>query len=80
MPIYEYRCKGCNDEFELLLYSGEEPKCPRCGSKNLTKKISVFSTSCSDNRDNSFSYSQSERSSSSRGCGGCSWKSCSTCK
>jgi putative FmdB family regulatory protein len=41
MPIYEYHCEACEDEFELLLRSGEQPACPACQSEKLTRKFSV---------------------------------------
>ncbi|MCM8787558.1 MAG: zinc ribbon domain-containing protein [Candidatus Omnitrophica bacterium] len=47
MPIYEYKCKNCKAKFELLITSCgiEVPqKCPGCGSKNIEKLISSFST------------------------------------
>lgn len=77
MPIYEYRCKKCNTEFELLLYSGETAICPKCNSKDLIKKISLCSFSSGGSSNDSFS---SENSSSSNSCGSCSSKSCATCK
>ncbi len=44
MPIYEYLCLDCGKKFvvyELNVVGGhEEPKCPRCGSKNVKKLIS----------------------------------------
>jgi len=35
MPIYEYRCKGCKKDFELLQKITDEPlaTCPKCGKK-----------------------------------------------
>ncbi len=44
MPMYEYTCKECNEEFEELvsLSEKENPPCPRCNSKNTEKKMSLF--------------------------------------
>jgi putative FmdB family regulatory protein len=43
MPLYEYRCKDCNQESELLVKSLEaQPGCPECGSKRLEKLLSVI--------------------------------------
>lgn len=48
MPIYEYRCNKCGDEFSLLLLSqSREALCPKCSSKDVRKKISVFSAGSS---------------------------------
>ncbi len=41
MPIFEYVCKKCRKEFELLVRGGEEPACPACGKKELAKQFSV---------------------------------------
>ena len=44
MPIYEYRCKGCKTEFELLQKITDEPlaTCPKCG-KQVGRLISQTS-------------------------------------
>lgn len=45
MPIYEYRCRACGREFEILLQGSQKPACPGCGGKKLDKKLSVFAVS-----------------------------------
>ena len=46
MPIFEYRCSGCLDEFEsLVLNSSPAPGCPSCGSQDLEKLMSMSSVS-----------------------------------
>lgn len=45
MPIYEFRCGGCNEEFEDLVRSDTELKtvrCPKCDSPKVERKLSVF--------------------------------------
>jgi len=42
MPLYDYHCKACDKEFELLVRSGTVPVCPSCGSDNLEKQVSVI--------------------------------------
>ena len=42
MPIYEYTCDKCGNEFEVLVFRGDEPECPYCGAKNPKKKMSSF--------------------------------------
>ena len=45
MPIYEYRCSVCGEEFEKLIRSmsaAQEISCPRCGSRRVNKAISLF--------------------------------------
>ncbi len=42
MPIYEYRCDTCSNEFEtLVLRRNETVHCPSCGSDRLAKLISA---------------------------------------
>lgn len=41
MPLYEYACRKCESEFELLIRGEEAPECPHCGSRKLDKLLSV---------------------------------------
>ena len=41
MPLYEYACEECRHEFEALVFSGDEPECPRCRSRRLERRLSV---------------------------------------
>lgn len=46
MPIYEYQCKTCETNFEILQRSKDpdnHPKCPDCGKQNTKKRLSSFS-------------------------------------
>ena len=43
MPLYEYICRNCGAELELLLRGQERPSCQACGSDNLEKLLSVTS-------------------------------------
>jgi len=48
MPLYEFTCTKCDKDFELLIRSSNwegTAACPHCGSKKLTKKLSVFASS-----------------------------------
>ena len=48
MPIFEYKCKKCNHQFEFLMKSSDDEsdlKCENCGSKRLEKLISAPSVS-----------------------------------
>ena len=43
MPIYEYRCKQCEAEFEKYIPAAAAPvACPTCASGDITRKLSVF--------------------------------------
>lgn len=41
MPVYEYQCKACGDQFELRRKFSDAPvnECPKCGGE-VTKLIS----------------------------------------
>ncbi len=42
MPIYEYQCPPCEHTFETLVRSERDvPRCPKCGSIDLSKQFSV---------------------------------------
>lgn len=43
MPIYEFTCDDCGQEFEQLIASmGDKAPCPNCESKNVSRKFSTF--------------------------------------
>ena len=43
MPIYEYQCKACAKEMEVLQKISDAPlqDCPACGEASLKKKVSA---------------------------------------
>ncbi|MEN6572215.1 MAG: zinc ribbon domain-containing protein [Anaerolineaceae bacterium] len=44
MPIYEYVCSDCGEEFEKRVSFSEadqKPVCPKCASLSTHKKISI---------------------------------------
>jgi putative FmdB family regulatory protein len=69
VPIYEYQCEECTQEFEDLVLSGsaEPQSCPHCGGKKLTRLASTFGFSGSGSRG------------SGPSCAGCKSNSCRTC-
>jgi putative FmdB family regulatory protein len=46
MPIYEYRCTACNEEFEELVSASaaSAPPCPSCGAEGAQRRFSMFAT------------------------------------
>ena len=43
MPIYEYRCKQCEGEFEKYVPGATTAvACPTCASDQVMRKLSVF--------------------------------------
>jgi putative FmdB family regulatory protein len=47
MPIYEYLCKTCKTEFELLrpMSAKDAPPCPECGGEEVARRLSLFAAS-----------------------------------
>ena len=42
MPLYEYSCKACAHQFEVLVRNGDRPECPACHGSELERRFSVF--------------------------------------
>jgi putative FmdB family regulatory protein len=45
VPIYEYACRSCEQEFEELSRSMDKPEpvqCPACGGAKVERRFSVF--------------------------------------
>ncbi|HOM17555.1 MAG TPA: zinc ribbon domain-containing protein [Thermoguttaceae bacterium] len=40
MPLYEYICSNCGQQFEELVRGQEQPICPKCGSPKVEKQLS----------------------------------------
>lgn len=43
MPIYEYQCSNCENEFQKLILKKEEEKdllCPKCSGRDIKRLIS----------------------------------------
>lgn len=73
MPLYEYECGQCGGVFEhLARTTSDRPEnCPRCGSPDMRKRLSVFATT-SGTPDLS-SCSSGVCSASSCSTGSCPW-------
>ena len=50
MPIYEYRCEACGDEFETLVLRKTEPECPSCQSQDLERLLCLPTVQSSSTR------------------------------
>ena len=76
MPIYEYRCTKCGNDFEEIVgVNDPAPACPACSSAKTEKLLSkaCFRTGSGEYDDGGASPS------SSSGCAGCAGGSCATC-
>lgn len=53
MPIYEYECQECDNEFELLILPStkDTPRCPECKSEKIERTVSRFAMSSESIRD-----------------------------
>jgi putative FmdB family regulatory protein len=52
MPIYEYRCRRCASQFELLVLSNSPvAACPSCESPDIEQLVSGFAVSSDGTRD-----------------------------
>jgi putative FmdB family regulatory protein len=73
MPIYEFHCQACEQDFEKLVFSGDpEVECPHCGQKRAEKLMSA----CAAKVGYKFTAASNPKGDS---CSGCAAKSCSTC-
>ena len=71
MPIYEFRCMKCQEEFEALIIGGNDKvTCPRCQGDSLERLMSA----CGFKSGGDF-----VPSSGSSGCSSCSSTNCSSC-
>ncbi|MCX5836815.1 MAG: zinc ribbon domain-containing protein [Deltaproteobacteria bacterium] len=69
MPIYEFKCRKCDNLFEILFRSSNEKievSCPSCKSKKVDRQMSVFGGKIGNT------------SAGGAGCSSCSATSCST--
>jgi putative FmdB family regulatory protein len=41
MPLYEYSCRACGREFEVLVRAGSVPSCPACHGEDLERLLSI---------------------------------------
>ena len=41
MPLYDYRCTACGQQFELLVRSSTVPACPHCAATALERLVSL---------------------------------------
>jgi len=50
MPLYDYRCRSCDHEFEALVRPGDVPQCPSCKGHDLERLLSTFAVDSAERR------------------------------
>ena len=73
MPIYEYHCEKCGEDFECLVLGSDKPQCDVCHSKRVTKLMSPCGFVSKG------AGGQTVASSAGSGCAGCGAGSCTGC-
>jgi putative FmdB family regulatory protein len=74
MPIYEYHCEDCDQDFECLVIGDESPECSCCNGKNISRLMSA----CGFVSKGSGGETVSKAAGASA-CSGCAGTSCSSC-
>ncbi|MEJ5349121.1 MAG: zinc ribbon domain-containing protein [Desulfosoma sp.] len=76
MPIYEYRCGSCGEHYECLVFRSDETVCcPKCGSSEAHREMSVFGFKSGGDKG----AASSRMGSGTSSCSGCAGGSCATC-
>ena len=74
MPIYEYKCEKCNQEFECIVFGSETPECSHCGCEKVQRLMSACGFLSKD------SGGETTRSTAgASACSGCPSTNCSSC-
>jgi putative FmdB family regulatory protein len=73
MPIYEYHCEKCGEDFEYLVFGSDKPECSLCQSKKVTKLMSPCGFISKG------AGGQTVSASAGSGCTGCAAGSCTGC-
>ncbi|RJQ42301.1 MAG: zinc ribbon domain-containing protein [Nitrospiraceae bacterium] len=70
MPIYEYKCNKCEEDFERLVFGSQKVACPKCNSSEIKKKMSTFAMS---------GVEKPFAGTSSASCSSCTKSTCTSC-
>lgn len=57
MPIFEFTCATCGEEFEELVRNSSDTSqvsCPQCSSDQVKKKVSLFAAKAPGGRATSY--------------------------
>jgi putative FmdB family regulatory protein len=50
MPLYDFHCRSCGEEFERLVRGGETVECPSCQGRDIERLLSTFALSTDERR------------------------------
>lgn len=76
MPMYEYTCLDCGEEFEELVRSSDEQvECEACESEKVKRKMSTFAAHTGGHTLGSMPPPSGGASK----CSGCSGGNCASC-
>lgn len=64
MPIYDYKCRTCGHEFELIVLRTTVVACPSCQSAELEQLLSSFAVSTESIRQSNLKAARQQFSSS----------------
>lgn len=80
MPIFEYACNECGNEFEELVFDRDEcPPCPKCSSAKTGKLMSAVRSRVGGGAPDMGEADSGPAPAAPSGCAGCSGGDCSSC-
>ena len=50
VPLYDFRCRQCGQEFEALVRGADPVACPGCHGSDVERLLSTFALSTDDRR------------------------------
>jgi putative FmdB family regulatory protein len=62
VPIYDFKCLDCGEQFEALVLKGNTPACPACNGARLEQLISMFSVDSASIRQANISLARKANS------------------
>ena len=68
MPIYEFKCQSCGDQFEQLVLpwlenASQKPECPSCHGQEVERTLSICAVSSEGTRQASLQKARRKLSS-----------------